>query len=74
MSLVVYSEVATPTAILGNPELLTAVAIGVLVLGETFTNRLIFGILLILFAVVMVVFRKELYLRAVRHALSRLRR
>ena len=74
MTIDVYSEETTLTAILGNLELSTSVAIGVLFFGETYVNRLILGILFILLAVVVIVFGKVLHLRAVSHAHSRLRR
>ena len=50
---------STPTAILGALEPLTAVLIGVLVFSEPFTPRLLFGIVLILSAVMLVVLRKS---------------
>lgn len=49
----------TPTAILGALEPVTAVAIGVLLFGETLTPRIILGILLILLAVSIVVAGKN---------------
>lgn len=52
---------STPTAILGALEPLTAVLIGIFVFGEPFGMRLLFGIVLILAAVMLVVVggRKE---------------
>ncbi len=50
---------STPTAILGALEPTTAVLIGVLVFSEPFTLRLLFGIVLILAAVVLVVLAKD---------------
>ena len=47
---------ATPTAILGALEPVTAVAIGVSLFGEVLTTRIVIGILLILFAVSVVVY------------------
>lgn len=49
---------STPTAILGALEPLTAVLIGVFVFSEPFTVNLAVGIVLILAAVVIIVFRK----------------
>lgn len=50
---------ATPTAILGALEPLTAVAIGVLALNEAFTLRLAAGLMLVLSAVVVVLVRQR---------------
>ena len=72
MTVAVHHVGATPTAILGALEPLTAVAIGVLVFGEMLTPRLIVGILFILFAVMLVVVGKDLHLRTITHAVSRL--
>lgn len=72
MTVAVQHVGATPTAILGALEPLTAVAIGVVVFGETLTPRLIVGILFILFAVMLVVLGKDLRLRTITHAVSRL--
>ena len=72
MTVAVHHVGATPTAILGALEPLTAVAIGVVVFGELLTPRLIVGILLILFAVMLVVLGKDLHLRTITHAVSRL--
>lgn len=62
----------TPTAILGALEPMTAVAIGVLVFDEALTPRLMVGILFILTAVMLVVLGKDLHLRTITHAVSRL--
>ncbi|MDY5968830.1 MAG: EamA family transporter, partial [Bacteroidales bacterium] len=51
---------ATPTAILGALEPLTAVVIGIFVFGEPFSSRLALGIALVLSAVVLVAWGKEL--------------
>lgn len=51
---------ATPTAILGALEPLTAVVIGIFVFSEPFSGRLALGIVLILVAVVLVAWGKEL--------------
>ena len=72
MTVAVHHVGATPTAILGALEPLTAVTIGVIVFGETLTPRLIVGILFILFAVMLVVLGKDLRLRTITHAVSRL--
>ena len=72
MTVAVNHVGATPTAILGALEPLTAVTIGVIIFGETLTPRLIVGILFILFAVMLVVVGKDLHLRTITHAVSRL--
>ena len=72
MTVAVHHVGATPTAILGALEPLTAVAIGVVVFGEMLTPRLIVGIIFILFAVMLVVLGKDLHLRSIAHAVSRL--
>lgn len=72
MTVAVHHVGATPTAILGALEPLTAVAIGVVVFGEMLTPRLIVGILFILFAVMLVVIGKDFHLRTITHAVSRL--
>lgn len=72
MTVAVHHVGATPTAILGALEPLTAVTIGVIIFGETLTPRLIVGILFILFAVMLVVVGKDLHLRTITHAMSRL--
>ncbi len=72
MTIAVHSVGATPTAILGALEPLTAVTIGVLVFGEMLTPRLVVGILFILYAVMMVVLGMGLHLRTITHAVSRL--
>ena len=72
MTVAVNHVGATPTAILGALEPLTAVTIGVIIFGETLTPRLIVGILFILFAVMLVVIGKDFPLRTITHAVSRL--
>ena len=72
MTVAVHHVGATPTAILGALEPLTAVAIGVVVFGEILTPRPIVGIIFILFAVMLVVLGKDLHLRSITHAVSRL--
>ena len=63
MTVAVHEVGATPTAIMGALEPLTAVAIGVTVFGESFTPRLAVGIVLILSAVLLIVLGKTLHLR-----------
>lgn len=72
MTVAVHHVGATPTAILGALEPLTAVTIGVIIFGETLTPRLVVGIIFILFAVMLVVLGKDLHLRIITHAVSRL--
>ena len=72
MTVAVNHVGATPTAILGALEPLTAVAIGVMVFDETLTLRLVVGIVFILAAVMLVVLGKDLHLRTITHAVSRL--
>lgn len=72
MTVAVQHVGATPTAILGALEPMTAVAIGVLVFDEALTPRLMVGILFILTAVMLVVLGKDLHLRTITHAVSRL--
>ncbi len=59
MTIAVHEVGATPTAIMGALEPLTAVAIGVMVFGESLTVRLVIGILLILSAVLLIVLGKR---------------
>jgi len=70
MTLAVHEIGATPTAIMGALEPLTAVAIGVTVFGESLTFRLVIGVILILMSVMVVVLGKNFHLRTIRHALS----
>jgi drug/metabolite transporter (DMT)-like permease len=72
MTVAVQHVGATPTAILGALEPMTAVAIGVLVFDEALTPRLMVGILFILTAVMLVVLGKDLHLRTITLAVSRL--
>jgi len=65
MTVSVHEVGATPTAILGALEPLTAVAIGVMIFNESLTLRLILGILIILFAVILIVVGKNLHLKPV---------
>ena len=50
---------STPSAIMGALEPVTAVCIGVLVYGESFSLRLAFGILLILAGVILIILKKS---------------
>lgn len=50
---------STPTAIMGAVEPVTAVCIGVLIFGESFTLRLAIGIVFILSAVILLVLSRE---------------
>ena len=59
MAIAVREVGATPTAIMGALEPLTAVAIGVMVFDESFTFRLFVGIVLILSAVLLIVLGKR---------------
>ena len=59
MTIAVREAGATPTAIMGALEPLTAVTIGVLVFGESLTLRLIVGIIFVLLAVVIIVLGKK---------------
>ena len=70
MTRAVHEVGATPTAIMGALEPLTAVAIGVMVFDETLTFRLAVGILLILSAVMMIVLGKNFHLRTITHTIS----
>ena len=67
MTIAVHEVGATPTAIMGALEPLTAVAIGVMVFGESFTARLVAGIVLILVAVLLIVLGRRFHLRAITH-------
>ncbi|MBO5602381.1 MAG: DMT family transporter [Prevotella sp.] len=72
MTVAVHEVGATPTAIMGALEPLTAVAIGVLVFGESFTLRLAVGIVLILSAVLLIVLGKNFHLRTISHTITTL--
>ena len=72
MTIAVHEVGATPTAIMGALEPLTAVAIGVLVFGELFTFRLAVGIVLILSAVLLIVMGKSFHLRTITHTITTL--
>ena len=70
MTIAVHEVGATPTAIMGALEPLTAVAIGVLVFGEALTVQLAIGIVLILAAVLLIVLGKNFHLRTITHTIS----
>jgi len=70
MTIAVHEVGATPTAIMGSLEPLTAVAIGVMLFGEAFTPRLAAGIVLILSAVLLIVLGKSFHLRTISHAIT----
>ena len=72
MTIAVHEVGATPTAILGALEPLTAVAIGVMMFGEAFTFRLCVGIVLILAAVLLIVAGKHFLLRTITHTITSL--
>ncbi len=70
MTVAVHEVGATPTAIMGALEPLTAVAIGVMVFDESLTLRLVIGIVLILSAVLLIVLGKNFHLRTISHAIN----
>ena len=72
MVIAVHDIGSTPTAIMGALEPLTAVAIGVLVFGESFTPRLAVGIVMILVAVLLIIGGKEMSPHKVPVVLGRL--
>ena len=72
MTIAVHEIGATPTAIMGALEPLTAVAIGVMLFGESLTIRLVVGIVFILLAVMVIVLGKNFHLRTIKHTLSTL--
>lgn len=72
MTIAVHEVGATPTAIMGALEPLTAVAIGVMMFGEAFTFRLCVGIVLILAAVLLIVAGKHFLLRTITHTITSL--
>lgn len=69
MTIAVHEVGATPTAIMGALEPLTAVAIGVTVFDESLTFRLTVGIVLILSAVILIVIGKNFHLLTLKHAM-----
>ena len=72
MTIAVHEVGATPTAIMGALEPLTAVAIGVMMFGEAFTLRLCVGIVLILAAVLLIVAGKHFLLHTITHTITSL--
>ncbi len=72
MVIAVHDIGSTPTAIMGALEPMTAVAIGVLVFGESFTARLAVGIVLILTAVMLIIGGKEMSPHKITMVLGRL--
>lgn len=72
MTIAVHEVGATPTAIMGALEPLTAVAIGVMMFGEAFTLRLCIGIVLILAAVLLIVAGKHFLLHTITHTITSL--
>jgi drug/metabolite transporter (DMT)-like permease len=82
MTIAVHEVGATPTAIMGALEPLTAVAIGVMVFDESLTFRLVVGIVLILSSVLLIVLGKRssaersqnenIYLRSMKHKITTL--
>ena len=61
MTIAVKHVGPTPTASMGALEPLTAVAIGVMVFGESLTTRVVLGIVLILAGVMLIVLPKQCY-------------
>ena len=59
MNIAIEKVGSTPSAIMGAVEPVTAVFIGVLIFGESFSLRLFFGIVLILSAVILLVLAKK---------------
>lgn len=74
MTTAIHCVGSTPTAIMGALEPITAVAIGVLLFGETFTPRLATGILLVLAAVTLIIIGKSLSVHSMTHVITRLGR
>ena len=74
MVVAVHDIGSTPTAIMGALEPMTAVAIGVLVFGESFTGRLAVGIVLILAAVLLIIGGREMSPHKMTMVLGRLGR
>ena len=70
MTVSVHEVGATPTAIMGALEPLTAVAIGVMVFDESLTFHLVVGIVLILSAVLLIVLGKDFHLRTISHTIN----
>jgi len=64
MTVSVHEIGATPTAIMGALEPMTAVTIGILIFSESLTIRLTVGIVTILLAVFLVVLGKDIHLKS----------
>lgn len=71
MVIAVHDVGSTPTAVMGALEPITAVCIGVLVFGESFTMRLAVGIMLILAAVILIILGKSLSPHRITYVASR---
>ncbi len=74
MTVSVHELGATPTAIMGALEPMTAVAIGVIIFSESMTLRLGVGVATILIAVSLIVLGKDLDPRTIAHLFLRKRR
>lgn len=74
MVVAVHDIGSTPTAIMGALEPMTAVAIGVLCFGESFTARLALGIVLILTAVILIIAGKEMSPHKITHVIGKIGR
>ena len=72
MVVAVHEIGSTPTAIMGALEPITAVAIGVLLFGEAFTPRLAVGIMLVLFAVILIIVGKSMSVHRITKVIGRL--
>lgn len=72
MVIAIHEVGSTPAAIMGALEPITAVAIGVLIFGEAFTLRLAVGILLVLFAVILIVVGKSMSVHRITHVIGKL--
>lgn len=70
MAIAVKEVGATPTAIMGALEPLTAVAIGITLFGEQLTVSLSIGIVLILLAVILIISAKKIHISSIAHALG----
>ncbi len=69
MTVSVHELGATPTAIMGALEPMTAVAIGIMIFSESMTVRLAAGIVSILLAVFIVVLGKDVHPRKILHSI-----
>jgi drug/metabolite transporter (DMT)-like permease len=59
MTIAIKNIGSTPSAIMGALEPVTAVFIGVVIFGESFTTRLAIGIILILSAVLLIILKSH---------------